>query len=245
MKKVALVFLHGFCEDATMWDDFISPFKEEYEPFALNLPGFGGKEPIKGGLDNWAKSLLDELDQLEVKEFVLIGHSLGSYVGLAMLAQQKHRFLGFVFFHSTPLADNEEKKQNRLKQIEFIQNHGSLPLVKQLIPALFHPECDQEKVSTILKIAERQKAEGIVSALLAMRERPDRSQLLLDTPIPFLFISGKHDTLISWEQQLEMTKKLPNATFVLLEKSAHMGFIEEPETSREKLLLHLKIMVMK
>lgn len=39
--KTALVLLHGFCEDKTLWDHIIPKLKFEGEIISPNLPGFG------------------------------------------------------------------------------------------------------------------------------------------------------------------------------------------------------------
>ena len=39
-----LIFIHGFCEDKTMWDDFAIPFEESHQVITIDLAGFGESE---------------------------------------------------------------------------------------------------------------------------------------------------------------------------------------------------------
>ncbi len=43
-KGPSLLFLHGFCEDSSMWDDFSIGFQEFYSVLRPDLPGFGISE---------------------------------------------------------------------------------------------------------------------------------------------------------------------------------------------------------
>ena len=40
-----LVLIHGFCEDSTMWNDFISHFSN-FQIIRIDLPGLGKSETL-------------------------------------------------------------------------------------------------------------------------------------------------------------------------------------------------------
>ncbi len=44
----ALIFLHGFCEDHTIWYDFMQPFLNQYKIIAADFPGFGHSQSLEG-----------------------------------------------------------------------------------------------------------------------------------------------------------------------------------------------------
>ena len=49
--------------------------------------------------------------------------------------------------------------------------------------------------------------------------------------VPCLWILGRHDKYISCDSVLEKVRVPSNAQLFILEKSGHLGFIEEEETS--------------
>ena len=45
----AVVLVHGFCEDSTIWNEFKNDLLEEkYRVVCIDLPGFGQSEVIEG-----------------------------------------------------------------------------------------------------------------------------------------------------------------------------------------------------
>ncbi len=233
-----LVFLHGFCEDSSMWDEFVRPFAE-YALLLPDLPGFGASGVVHPlSIEDMAEAVEMMLSQAGWDSCTIIGHSMGGYVALAFAERQKKRLEGLCLFHAHPYADTEEKKAARLKSIAFIEQHGSQRYVAQLIPALFHqrrPEIE----SRLIERAQRHLPKGIQAALEAMAARPDRSQVLEDCPAPVAFVVGGRDAAVPAEYRIKPCL-LPAVAYVeYLREVGHMGMFEEPERCRKFLRSYL------
>jgi len=63
----------------------------------------------------------------------------------------------------------------------------------------------------------------------AMMRREDRTQVLKRFVKPMLFIIGKQDNAISFADGLELCHLLSLSYIHILEKSGHMGMLEEVE----------------
>lgn len=230
-KGLAVVFLHGFCEDSRIWEDFKHDLIEEkYRVVVIDLPGFGQSDVIEDiSIAGMAEAVLTVLDALKLEKVVLIGHSMGGYVSLAFAEQYPDRLMGLGMFHSQAMADSEEKKENRQKSIDFIRRQGSALYVKQTIPGLFAPNFINSNTFLIEKLsfrASQYAPEGIIAALAAMKNRPDRSDVLREIACPVLFIIGKLDGAVPLENSMAQTS-LPNrADIHILEKVGHMGMFE-------------------
>ena len=83
------------------------------------------------------------------------------------------------------------------------------------------------------KIALDNPEEGIEAILNGMMRRPDRTHVLQDPSLPKLLIGGKKDNYIPGEVFEQLVGLAPEATALRLEKSGHMGFIEESEKAAE------------
>jgi pimeloyl-ACP methyl ester carboxylesterase len=59
-----------------------------------------------------------------------------------------------------------------------------------------------------------------------MKNRPDRSDVLRQIPCPVLFIIGKLDGAIPWENSMAQTHLPAVADIHILEKVGHMGMFE-------------------
>ena len=61
------------------------------------------------------------LDALGIARCTLVGHSMGGYVALAFCEKYPERLDGVVLLSSTPDADTDEKKENRLREIKLVE----------------------------------------------------------------------------------------------------------------------------
>jgi pimeloyl-ACP methyl ester carboxylesterase len=62
-----------------------------------------------------------------------------------------------------------------------------------------------------------------------MKERTSRELVLKNIACPVLFMIGKKDVLLAWDNLLLLTS-LPKSSYnLVLEHAGHMGFYEAPE----------------
>ena len=94
----ALMFVHGWSRNRNDWDGQIDYFSEKHEVIRLDLAGHG--ESI-GNRNDWSilafshdvKAVIEKLD---LKQIVLIGHSLGAPVALETARRWPERIIGIV-----------------------------------------------------------------------------------------------------------------------------------------------------
>lgn len=229
-----LVLLHGFCEDHRIWDEMLTHSEYKSEIICIDLPGFGNhasyyKEATS--IEKMADFIKGQITKLELEKFLLVGHSLGGYVTLAYAEKFPDDLAGIGLFHSTAAADSEERKEARLKTIEFVKTNGAEAYHRVLIPNLFRIETRPELINQTIALARLAKSDGIIAALEAMRNRPDRTQLLHEYQKPVLFVAGEKDALIPKSQIMQQAASCEIAMTRVLEHSAHMGQLEEPKES--------------
>lgn len=234
-KGNPIVFLHGFCEDSSVWEDFISSFSEN-KIIRIDLPGFGGSELIENFSVELAADVVKAvLDFLEIKKCTLIGHSMGGYVSLAFAKKYPATLIGLGLFHSHPFADSEEKKINRAKSILFIQKNGHHHYIKQLFPNLFPPSFASSNnflINKMIHRASRFSKEGIIEGLQLMMNRPDQTMILQEIKCPVLFIVGRKDEIVPQEGSIEQTA-MPDVSHIhLLDGVGHMGMFEAKKATQ-------------
>ena len=166
----------------------------------------------------------------------LVGHSMGGYVTLAFTELYKERLLGFSLFHSTPFPDTLEKKQSRDKEIELVKQNKKDLIINTNVSKVFaddNLDMLQEDVEWVKEIARKTSDEGIIAALEGMKLRPDRSEIIRKSNIPFMLILGKKDNHIPFENMMSRIEVNQSGEINVLEYSGHIGFIEEPEKSAD------------
>jgi pimeloyl-ACP methyl ester carboxylesterase len=231
-----IVLIHGFFEDSRVWSSVLPQLSSKYRVITVDMPGFGkssleGKEQsLEDMADHFHETLLGE----GVESCVMIGHSMGGYLSLAFAEKYPDLLKGFGLFHSTAYADTDFKKENRLKHIDFVKRNGVEPFVKTLIPSLFSANHNySNQIQQSLQMAKECSVEGVTNALSAMRERPERLEILQNSTVPVLFIAGKDDALIPIEKVAYQASLPAKSMFEVLENSGHMGMTEEPAKSIE------------
>ena len=234
-----LLLIHGFGEDGSVWDRQYDIFKD-YQLIIPELPGTGGSDvTVDMSMDGMAKTLKDFMEQLDIKQCCMIGHSMGGYITLAFAEAYDERLNSFGLFHSTASADNEEKKQTRKKGIEFISKNGAFEFLKTATPNLYSPLTKEKNPALIEEHIASTKdflPEALIRYYEAMIDRPDRTHVLTESKVPVLFVLGKHDNAIPFQDVLKQSY-LPSISQVeILENSGHMGMREETEKSNKILL---------
>lgn len=241
----AVILIHGFCEDHRVWDEWLELMPNDLFFLSIDLPGFGASPPHDDlSIDSMAEALLGALDAHSIDRCVLVGHSMGGYVSLALLEKAPERVAGLCLFHSHPFADSAEKKESRLKAIEFIDNHGHGIYVRQMIPTLFAYDYSKgypSEVNALIHHAQHFDPNGIIAALRAMHNRPDRSAVLQQAKVPVQFIIGRLDQAVPWELSMSQVTLPAIADIQIYNHVGHMGMFEAPQATARAVRAFLKV----
>ena len=231
-----VMLVHGFAEDGWIWEKQVAKLLDHFRVLIPDLPG-SGRSPFNGrlaGMEGYADCLVGILDAEKVDQTILIGHSMGGYIALALAQRYAGRLTGLGLFHSTAYRDSSEKIDTRRKAIEFIRTHGSAPFLAQSIPNLFSPTYSSQHPDWVGSLIQRYahfNPDALCSYYQAMIDRPDRSAVLKAVAVPVLFVIGEQDKLIPMEDMLRQSQ-LPEISVIhVLESAAHMGMLEAPEQS--------------
>ena len=228
----ALVFLHGFLESKAIWDDYTEVLLHDFTVIAIDLPGHGESDVIAEthSMQLMAETVKTVLYSENISEIVIAGHSMGGYVALQVAVDNPGLLKGLVLFHSHANADTDEAKENRRRTINVVKkNRGGF--IKQFIPDLFdqkHLANYSEAIQTLQEIASVMSPDGIIAAVSGMRDRQSQLQFLLLTDLPILFIIGKQDSRMPYNQLIAQAVIPSHSEVLLLEDVGHMGFIEAP-----------------
>jgi pimeloyl-ACP methyl ester carboxylesterase len=227
-KGNAMVLLHGFLENQTMWQDLVPELSQKYRVITIDLLGHGesGCVGYLHSMEDNAEAVHSVLSKLRIRKAIFIGHSMGGYVALAVAESHPTSVKGLVLMNSTSKADSEERKANRDRAIKAVKN-DYIGFVRLSIANLFNPDNRERLVNEIEKVrAEALKTplQGIVASLEGMKIRKDRETLLRSATYPSLLILGKKDPVLNYEDGL---KQIENTTAKLVTfPDGHMSHIE-------------------
>jgi pimeloyl-ACP methyl ester carboxylesterase len=228
-----LVLVHGFAEDAGIWNNQIDFLQKKFRLFIPDLPGCGSSAYNEqlSTIEDFAEIIRTILDNEQINETVLIGHSMGGYISLAFAAKYGKLLLGLGLFHSTAYPDSEDKKTLRRKSIDFIKEHGEEEFIKSNLPNSFSADFKANHPTVVSELVRKYSnltPESLISFSKAMMVRPDRRALLKELNKPIMFIIGEEDVILPLQESLAQTHISDLAFIHLLKNTGHMGMIEHP-----------------
>lgn len=238
-----IVLLHGFCGSSEYWDLLVPLLSGSHRCISVDLRGHGHSDAPLGAysLEQMADDVLKLLDELDLPKVTLLGHSMGGYVTLSFAQRYASRLNGFGLIHSTGYPDTEEGKEKRLKAVSTIQTEGVTAFIDGLIPGLFAPDADQthpELIQRAKEIGYLTPPQGAAGAALAMRERPDRRDVMSATVLPLLLVAGEFDSVAPPEKVFTVDK--PNVTQAVIQGAGHMSMMEAPKELARVILQYMQ-----
>ena len=237
-KGRVIVLLHGFLESLEIFDEFSDALSKNFRVVSIDLLGHGKSDCIGyvHSMELMAESVKAVMEHLNLRKYVIVGHSMGGYVALAFAELYPDNLKGLCLFHSTAWGDTPEKKRERTRTINAVKKEHS-KFVRSLVNKLYAPGNRtklEKEIKKHIGIAKKISKRSIIASLEGMKERVNRELLLRFAPFPVLFIVGKKDSVIPWETMMPQAESPQRSRLLLLENSGHMGFFEaKKETLKE------------
>lgn len=244
---VPLLLIHGFPLDRTLWSAQIKNLADVARVIAPDLRGFG-ESKMPGDaitMDTYADDLRALLDALGVKSAVIAGLSMGGYIAFAFYRQYAARVRALILANTKAGADSPEGKKARDDNAALAREKGVAEIAERMLPKMFTPKTIAEKTdvaNSVRAMMSRQPVAGVVSALMAMRDRPDSTPTLAQISVPTLIITGAEDNLIPPKESELMRDGIRGARLVMLPGAAHLSNVEQPDAFNQAVREFLKSM---
>lgn len=237
-KGTALVLLHGFLENQTMWNDLNPILSHKNRLITIDLLGHGATECLGyiHSMENNAEIVKAVLSNLRIRKAIFIGHSMGGYVALAFAELYPTTIKGLVLLNSTSKEDSAERKDNRDRAIKAVkQNYVNF--VRLSVANLFsvnNRERLEKEIESVKLEALKTPLQGIVASLEGMKIRKDREFILHESEFPKLLILGKKDCVLIYKDNLSQIEN--TNTELIIFPDGHMSHIENKEELGKVLL---------
>ncbi|WP_136667326.1 alpha/beta fold hydrolase [Flavobacterium sp. H122] len=227
-KGKAVVLLHGFLENSTMWEFYINDFTQNHQVITIDLPGHGQTENLSymHTMEDMADTVHAVLHHLNISEAIFIGHSMGGYVSLAFAELYPEMAKGIVLLNSTSKEDSQERKINRMRAIKAVKQNPDI-FIGMSIANLFSENNRETLVHEIDKIKQEAvttSVQGVISALEGMKVRKDREFILHQATFPILLILGKKDPVLNYDDAVSQIEGTSVELVTL--PDGHMSHIE-------------------
>jgi pimeloyl-ACP methyl ester carboxylesterase len=227
-KGTALVLLHGFLENSSMWHPFIPNLTQRNRVVCIDLLGHGRTNCLGyvHPMELIAEAVEAVLKHLRLRKYYMIGHSMGGYVALSFAEKNPNTLKGLCLMNSTYEADDDVRKALRKRANKMIQTNFE-NMVRMSFTNLFSETSQtlhKTKLKAALSEALKTPIQGYIAGQEGMLLRSDKYKMLLSLNCKKLIIIGAKDPVIDHEKLLNENKNTQIDTVVLSE--GHMSHIE-------------------
>ena len=143
-----LVFIPGSLCDEALFAPQLEHFKHQYSVVIADISH-----------GQTIAELADAVLHQSPEKFVLLGFSMGGVIAFEIMRRAAHRVEKLILLDTSPLGDDEDKRQQRLAQIQQVKQLGDTGAFQfcqhQLLPSYFAESTDAAIVQLVLDMAKR------------------------------------------------------------------------------------------
>ena len=233
-----ILLIHGFLENSTMWDGLLPFLIKKYRVICVDLLGHGKTDCLGyiHTMQDFSEALHAVIHELHLHKVTLIGHSMGGYVGIAFAKAYPEKVNALCLLNSTPEADQEERKQLRLRANQMAKTQFE-QLVRMSFINLFDPasrETYHDEITAALHHALQTPIQGYIASNEGMRLREDATNFWKNASFKRGMILGENDWIIDAKRQEEKFNSY--IAYFSIIKGGHMSHISNKETMIEHIL---------
>lgn len=245
--------------------DYLEVFHQLFEPseytvYSYEPSGYpNSHKEFQGTIKGYAQELTEFINQLQLQDVILIGHSFGACIALEFLLIKNHKVKSAILISAFPSGKAiRDAIIHRVKAFsadfqellnEFTQNQDP-ETYWQLIGNFWIPKhfYRSENMNVQLSRSLERYAEVNCSAYYLGNNLFDLNGAIMEwdienrlseIQIPCLIISAIND-YFSMEQTVQFSDKLLKSKYWISEKGSHMVFYEDPENFKDAIFNFLE-----
>jgi sigma-B regulation protein RsbQ len=235
-----MVFAHGFGCDQNMWR-FVTPaFEDDYRIVLFDYVGSGRSDlraydPERySRLDGYAQDILDICEALDLRDVILVGHSVSSIVGVLAANIAPERFARLILVGPSPRYINDQPdyvggfERHEIDGLLDMMDRNYIGWANFLAPAIMQnpdrPELGAELTASFCStdpVIARRFAEATFFA--------DNRADLRHVRVPSLILQCAEDMIAPREVGEYMHRELSGSTIRFLEATGHCPHMSHPE----------------
>ncbi len=225
-----LVLVHGFLGSSDMWAPQIEFFKDDFRVIAPALPGFGESSAINScdSIECMAKAILNLLEKKEIKNFNLLGHSMGGMIVQEIAKIAGEKILKLICYGTGPRGNIPGRFETIDQSRKKLKINGLDVTVHRIAKTWFIEE-DKSKYFYLCDEAGKQTSiEAADNGLVAMKNWSGIENLK-NIKNETLIVWGDQDKAYNFNQVETLNNNIPNSDLKVIKGCSHNVHLEKPE----------------
>lgn len=237
-----IVFLHGVGANSMHWRHQYNGLSNDFRVIGWNAPGYmltDGFKSERPSCEDYADSLKDFLDSLELSQINIVGNSFGSRVAQCFGMYYPEQVIKMAFT-GTGRGGNvsEEDASEAIAKRRAQVSSGGYGFGER-VSALLGPNATPEMVKDVQHVLRATNPEGFLHGVglgLDSSYQPEVSGPKLTFPV--LLIHGDKDGVNVLEGAQAVLEYLPDGRLEVLEGIGHLPEVEDPKRVNDLLRAH-------
>lgn len=241
--KPALMFIHGAANDHSVWHLQSRYFAHHgWNVLAVDLPGHGRSDGRpRTRINEYSQWVAAFLDNANIRNAVLVGHSMGSLIALETALSTPDRVARMVLLGaSTPMPVSDlllaAAKDDTASAIEMLVAWGHGPrgrVGSSAVPGT-------SLTGTYRRLLQRAQTGVLHAGLAACNAYAVMPEALAALQTPTLILAGDRDQMTPPKAGAALAKQLPQAELVTLPGVGHGMMYEDSDGTTDAMIAFLK-----
>jgi pimeloyl-ACP methyl ester carboxylesterase len=223
----AVVVLHSFLMDATMFAPQVQAFGADYRFIAIDQRGHG-ETPATGPFDYWdsARDVLGVLDELGIDRAAFVGVSQGGFVAMRIALLAAERVAALAVMGTSAAAENPALVTTYRQLAANWLEMGPIDPIVDMVATICLGDMDASDWKAKWRARPTDTVEVLINALV---DRDDIVARLGEIDAPALVLHGSADLAYPLERARELAEGLPKAEApIVVEGGAHFLSLTNP-----------------
>jgi pimeloyl-ACP methyl ester carboxylesterase len=231
-----LLFIHGFLDDATVWDGVIASLAGKVNTVRYDLPGFGARstavtDPRELSLQSLAAEAGEVLNETD-SQVIVVGQSLGTQIAELVAAEHADRVDGLVLLTPVPLGGTRLPEEAVAPFRALAGDPDAQRAARsQLSPALAEEQLDR-LIGSGAPVLPAVVARYVDIWNNGVSDAPATS----DYTGPVVVIRGDADGFVTKALVEEIVPRFPGAREKVIDRGGHWLHVEQPDRVAEMIL---------
>jgi pimeloyl-ACP methyl ester carboxylesterase len=225
-----LLLIHGLGASAERWENVIPLFSKKYRVIVPDLIGFGHSEKpsVDYTTDYFADFMYKFVSKMQIKNFSIIGSSLGGQIGAEFTSNHNDLVKKLVLVSPSGIMKHSTPALDTYIMAALYPNSESATMAFQTMSG--QTQIDEELITGFVERMKMPNAKmAFMSTLLGLRDAEIITEKLGMITIPTLIVWGENDPVIPIKYSESFVSSINDCRFYKMVKCGHTPFVEDPK----------------